>query len=156
MVRMNSGTSHIAGPRLAAFALAALLAGSAVYWALRWPVASEPVDAAQQVSMAPVAAVSAAEQRRLLAQVLGAGERAQGVAPAGTAARLVLSGVVATAAGSGAALISVDGKPARAYAVGSVVADGLVLQAVAVRRAMLGADMQAPVDLTLELKLPPR
>lgn len=153
MVRMESNMSNIWGLRLTAFGLATLLAFSAVYWVLRWPVA-QPY--AEEVLAAPVATVSPAEQRRLLAQVLSAGGRALDVAPAGLAARLVLSGVVANAAGSGVALISVDGKPARAYAVGSAVADGLVLKAVAPRRAMLAADAQAPDELALEMKLPVR
>ncbi|MCZ8252326.1 MAG: general secretion pathway protein C [Hylemonella sp.] len=153
---MSSSPSPMAWPRLTAFGLAALLAGSAVYWVLRWPGLQPQADAVQAVSLAPAATVAPEEQRRLLAQLLGAGARVLEQAPAGLAARLVLSGVVANAAGSGAALISVDGKPARAYTVGSVVVEGLVLQAVAPRRAMLATDLQAPVDLTLELKRPVR
>ena len=156
MVRMESNTSNLWWPRLTAFGLAALLAFSAVYWVLRWPVTQPHAGAAQEVPRAAAELVSPAEQRRLLAQVLGAGSRALDVAPAGLAARLVLSGAVANAAGSGVALIAVGGKPARAYAVGSAVADGLVLKAVAPRRALLAADVQAPVDLALEMKLPVR
>jgi general secretion pathway protein C len=156
MASMESNTSNLWWPRLTAFGMAALLAFSAVYWVLRWPAAQRYTGAVADLPAAPAAPVAPAEQSRLLAQVLGAGGRAMDVAPAGLAARLVLSGVVANAAGSGVALIAVDGKPARAYAVGSAVADGLVLKAVAPRRAMLAADLQAPVDLTLEMKLPAR
>lgn len=156
MAHMESNTSNLWWPRLTAFGMAALLAFSAVYWVLRWPATQRLSSAVTDLPAAPAAPVAPAEQSRLLAQVLGAGGRALDVAPAGLAARLVLSGVVANAAGSGVALIAVDGKPARAYAVGSVVADGLVLKAVAPRRAMLAADVQAPVDLTLEMKLPVR
>jgi general secretion pathway protein C len=156
MVHMESNTSNLWWPRLAASGVAALLAFSTVYWVLRWPVTTPYAGAALEVPRDAVGQVPPAEQRRLLAQVLGAGERALDVAPAGLAARLVLSGVVANAAGSGVALISVDGKPARAYAVGSAVADGLVLKAVAPRRAMLAANAQAPDELALEMKLPVR
>lgn len=156
MAHMESNTSNLWWPRLTAFGMAALLAFSAVYWVLRWPATQRPSGAMADLPAAPAVPVAPAEQSRLLAQLLGAGGRALDVAPAGLAARLVLSGVVANAAGSGVALIAVDGKPARAYAVGSAVADGLVLKAVAPRRAMLAADVQAPVDLTLEMKLPVR
>ncbi len=156
MANMESNTSNFWWPRLTAFGMAVLLAFSAVYWVLRWPATQRPSGAVADLPVAPAAPVAPAEQSRLLAQLLGAGGRALDVAPAGLAARLVLSGVVANAAGSGVALIAVDGKPARAYAVGSAVADGLVLKAVAPRRAMLAADVQAPVDLTLEMKLPVR
>jgi general secretion pathway protein C len=156
MVRMESGTSNTWWSRLTAFGLAALLAFSAVYWTLRWPVTPQSSDWVQDAPVVPVVPASSAEQGRLLAQVLGAGSRATDVAPGGLAARLVLSGVVANADGGGAALIAVDGKPVRAYAVGSVVADGLLLQAVAPRRALLAADMRAPVELALEMKLPAR
>lgn len=156
MGHMESNTSNLWWPRLTAFGMAALLAFTAVYWVLRWPATQRLSSTVADLPVAPATPLAPAEQSRLLAQLLGAGGRALDVAPAGLAARLVLSGVVANAAGRGVALIAVDGKPARAYAVGSIVADGLVLKAVAPRRAMLAADLQAPVDLTLEMKLPVR
>jgi len=52
---------------------------------------------------------------------------------------------------SGAALIAVDGKPAKPYRVGAVVADGLVLQSTQGRRVNLGASMDGPQTLVLEL-----
>ncbi len=51
----------------------------------------------------------------------------------------------------GAALIAVDGKPGRPYRVGSKIEDGLILQSVDVRRAMLGPASGSDVSLTLEM-----
>jgi general secretion pathway protein C len=59
-------------------------------------------------------------------------------------------GVVADQHSAGAALIAVDGKPAKPYRVGDVVEDGLVLQSVKGRNAALGPVSGAAV-LTLEL-----
>ena len=88
-----------------------------------------------------------------LARLLGAtppAEAGPGPAPAD---RFVLSGVIASSVGQGAALISVDGKPARAFAVGSELAPGYVLVAVASREAMLGEGLNAPVRAVLSLPL---
>ena len=69
--------------------------------------------------------------------------------------RLKLVGVVAGRGERGYALISVDGKPARPFGVGSRVTDTLVLKSVAVRGAALGPDRSSPAALTLELPKPP-
>ena len=54
--------------------------------------------------------------------------------------------------GGGAALIAVDGQPAKPFRVGAVVVDGeLVLQSLGRREARLGASRGAPTTLTLEL-----
>jgi general secretion pathway protein C len=52
--------------------------------------------------------------------------------------------------GGGAAVIAVDGKPARPYRVGSTIEEGLVLQSVRGRQAMLGP-AAGPALVTLEL-----
>jgi general secretion pathway protein C len=67
------------------------------------------------------------------------------------ASRFQLQGVLAGGAEAGAALIAVDGKPAKPYRVGAVVADGWVLQSAEGRRVSLGAAMNGPSTLTLEL-----
>jgi general secretion pathway protein C len=48
-------------------------------------------------------------------------------------------------------LIAVDGKPAKPFRVGTLVADGLVLQLAEGRRISLGASMDGPQTLVLEL-----
>ena len=149
---MTSHPQSLWLPRLAAFALAAVAAASAVYWGLKWPgqrldAIAEPVAAQEAPAMDPVA----------LARVLGGGlvksvEQTTS-APAVVASRLTLVGVVATSRQAGTALISVDGKPARPYRVGARVEDGLVLQSVGPRRASLAASVNGPPSMTIELPL---
>ena len=62
-------------------------------------------------------------------------------------------GVVASRSHQGAALISVDGKPAKPFRVGSAVDDRLVLQSVESRRAVLAEGTGGPAVVTLELPL---
>jgi general secretion pathway protein C len=63
---------------------------------------------------------------------------------------------VAASSRDGAALIAVDGRPAKPFKVGSNVDAGLVLQAVEPRRAVLASSAQGPAVLTLELPALPR
>jgi general secretion pathway protein C len=125
-----------------------LAAGSLVYWGLRI------------APRAPVAAVAAAGRTpratdpEAVARLLGA--TAAGVLVVASpmvslASRFNLQGVVAARSRRGAALIAVDGKPPRPFRVGAVVDDGLVLQAVEGRRAVLAASLGGPPVLTLEL-----
>jgi len=67
------------------------------------------------------------------------------------AGRFSLVGVVADGHRWGAALIAVDGKPARPYRVGAVIEDGVTLLAVEQRRAVLGPSREAPPSLVLDL-----
>lgn len=73
-------------------------------------------------------------------------------APVAVASRYALLGVVSTGARQGAALIALDGQPARPYRVGAMLDGGLVLQAVDRRGARLGPALQGPT--TVELALP--
>lgn len=136
-------------PRLVTFLLAALAALSAVYWGLRWPA---PAAGPAAYAM-PEEAVAQDGQAlaRLLGQVATAGPVAS------VASRYVLTGVLAGPGPGGAALIAVDGKPAKPYRVGSLVADNLFLQSVSGRRAVLaaGAGSTAPA-LVLEMTPLPR
>jgi len=137
-------------PRAAAFGLWLLAAASAAYWGLR--LTSAPAAAPVAVA-APVAAPA---DPVAVGRLLGAG--AMAAAPSGVAAppassRFALVGVVAGASQRGAALIAVDGKPAKPFRVGARVDEGLVLQSVAPRRATLGP-ADGPAAFTLEL--PPR
>ena len=89
-----------------------------------------------------------------LTRALGGGNLAPAAASPiviNAASRMALVGVVANGKNGGSALISVDGKPARPYRVGAQVDEALLLQAVEPRRALLAADLQGPVSLTLEL-----
>ena len=89
-----------------------------------------------------------------LARLLGAtAPVAAGPGP-GPKDRFILSGVIASGVGQGAALIAVDGKPARPFAVGSELAPGYVLVSVAPREAMLAEGLFAPVRAVLSLPMP--
>lgn len=135
--------------RGATFALWALAAGSAVFWGLRLAGTPgtggvPPVPARQVVAVDPGA----------LAILLGSTPAAAGAAVpvASLASRFQLLGVVAGAhSGDGAAVIAVDGKPGRAYRVGAQLEEGVVLQSVKGRQAVLAANATGPVLATLEL-----
>jgi general secretion pathway protein C len=86
-----------------------------------------------------------------LARVLGAPPEALNGVAAGLAQRFRLAGVIASASGQGAALLSMDGQPARTFGVGAEVASGLWLQSVGPAEAMLAGSMQGPVMATLRV-----
>lgn len=141
------------GPRLAAFVLAALVAASASYWGLRWSSVSAG-EAGRAVAVAGMGDAPVTLDANALARLLGGSPSVDaGGAGAGPgSSRWQLIGVVAGPAGRGAAVIAEEDQPAKAYQVGSRVAEGLVLQSVAPRRAMLGVSAQGPATVTLELK----
>jgi general secretion pathway protein C len=140
--------------RLAAFVTWALVAASAVYWALKLFVAPAPAP--------PHAAnVAAAPLRGDLARVFGAppADEPAAAAPApAVASRFQLIGVAAPRegqAGPGVALIAIDGKPARPYRVGAVVDGDWQVQSIRARGVSLGPSGGASA-LSLELPaLPP-
>jgi general secretion pathway protein C len=127
------------------FILWALLAASAVYWGMK--LAARPAGPA----IAPLATRTPAPADPVaVARLLGASPAA--AAPvASLASRFALVGVVASRSHRGAALIAVDGKPAKPFRVGAAVDPGLVLQAVEGRRATLAATADGPPVLTLDL-----
>ena len=121
------------------------VAFSAVTWGLRWSVTgTAPSNATTAAQALPEADVSAA------ARSLGAAPVQAAAAPT-LASRFQLQGVMAGGPDAGAALIAVDGKPAKPYRVGAVVADGMVLQSAQGRRISLGASMDGAQTLLLEL-----
>ncbi len=135
--------------RLLSLLIWAAVAAAAVYWGLRLFVRALPVPA--QAVVASAALPAGADLTRLLG--------APPLQPPREAALLVadsrfrLLGVVAPRAGqaSGLALVSVDGKPARALAVGRELEPGLRLLTVSQRQAAFGVTRGAP---TLTLSLP--
>ena len=72
------------------------------------------------------------------------------VAPS-LASRFQLQGVLAGGGSQGVALIAVDGKSAKPYRVGAWVTEGLVLQSAQGRRISLGAALNTPEMVVLEL-----
>jgi len=131
----------------ATFALWALVAASCVYWGLKFTTLGAGAGGAAVASRAPAPADPAA-----VARLLGASPAVAATAPvASLSSRFVLVGVVANRSHQGAALIAVDGRPAKPFRVGAAVDEGLVLQSVEARRAVLAASAGSPPLVTLEL-----
>jgi general secretion pathway protein C len=141
--------------RVCAFVIWALVAGTVVFWGLRLLVRAPEAPA----HAVPVGAAVAAKGD--LARLLGAAPVATAAAEAAPEAssRFRLLGVMAPkagaraeASGQGVALIAVDGKPARAFAVGAQLDTDLVLQAVSLRTASIGPPEGAA---SVRLEIPP-
>ena len=145
---MQTLASSIWWPRGASFVLAALAAASASFWALKVSAVNTATSAPAAATAGPVVIDAAS-----VARALGGGPGASPTAApsASLASRFAMLGVVADQHSAGAALISVDGKPAKPYRVGDVIEDGLVLQSVQGRKAALGPAPGAAAVLTLEL-----
>jgi general secretion pathway protein C len=136
---------------LTTFVVWALVASSAAYWGLK--LGSRPGEVAAPVALRANAPADPAA----VARVLGASPSVATAAPAANAAsRFALVGVVASASHQGAALISVDGKPPKPFRVGAAIDEGVVLQSVDARRAVLASGTNGPVVATIELPLPIR
>jgi len=140
--------------RLAAFVIWALVAATAVFWGLRLLV-NAPAAPSYAVAVGDAAAV-----RADLSRVLGSAPVAAAatVAAPEVSSRFKLIGIMApkgaqaalSPAGTGVALIAVDGKPPRAFIVGSQLDGDLVLQSVSLRAASIGP-AQGAASVKLEL-----
>jgi len=149
MVRMSGSNWTVRAVTLLLWAAAA---ASAVAWGLKLSAPTSQGPGAASAYRAP-----APTDPALVARLLG---QTQGNAPASAAApplssRFSLVGVVADRSQQGAALIAVDGRPAKPFRVGSAVDEGLLLQSVQPRRAVLAATMAGPAVVTLELPSQP-
>lgn len=138
--------------RLSAFVAWALVAASAAFWILRLG-ASAP-EAPPNTVLVGESVVLAGDLTRLLG---AAAPVVSAAAPAPEAAsRFKLTGIMAPARGSastsGLALIAVDGKLPRPYAVGAAVDAQWVVQSLSQRSVKLGPAQGAAV---LELTMPP-
>ncbi len=140
--------------RLTAFVIWALVAATAVFWGLRLLVRA-PAAPSYAVAVGDAAAV-----RADLSRVLGSAPVAAAaavVAPE-VSSRFKLIGIMApkgtqasvAPTGSGVALIAVDGKPPKAFVVGSQLDGDLVLQSVSLRTASIGP-AQGAASVKLEL-----
>ena len=126
------------------FVLWGLLAASAVYWAMQLTLGHKP-------SLVPVLQRSPAPaDPAAVARLLGASPAAAAPAPS-LVSRFALQGVVASRRHQGAALISIDGKPAKPFRVNAALEEGIVLKSVQGRRAVLAASASGPALLTLDL-----
>ncbi|MEG2630919.1 MAG: type II secretion system protein N [Comamonas sp.] len=134
--------------RLCTFILWAVAGACLVFWTLRL---ASPVEAAMVAVAAPG---PVAVDLQALAQVLGAGPAAPTAQAPVAPSRYTLQGLLAGRdSGRGAAVIGVNGQPARAFPVGAQVDQGLVLQSVGVQQARLGPSRQGEATVTLELPI---
>ncbi len=128
------------------FVLWFLAVACVVFWGLK-------LSASQGLLGAPaLAPTPTVVDTQALVRLLGGSPVGTTMAAAPT--RYSLVGVLAgTRSGHGAALIEIDGKPAKPYRVGAQVTDGLVLQSVGRREAHLGAAMDGVPSMTLQIPL---
>ncbi|MEJ7685742.1 MAG: type II secretion system protein N [Variovorax sp.] len=129
----------------------ALAAASIVFWGLRLIAPSDAI-APPAVTSNSAATVDPAA----VAQLLGAvSTPVVAAATPDAATRFALLGVVADTEQQGAALIAVDGKPARPFRVGSTLAEGYVLQSVNTRAASIGGSLDGATAFTLQMPVRP-
>ena len=144
--------------RLSSFVIWSLVAATLMFWALRF--VARPLQAPAYAMAVSTAAPMRGDLTRLFgaAPLLAIAVEAAPEAPS----RFRLVGVMApnsrrddANAAYGLALIAVDGKPAKAFAVGSTLDSNLVLQSVSLRTASLGP-AEGARSVLLELPaLPP-
>ncbi len=135
----------------ATLGLWALAAASVVFWGLRLSAPNDGL-APPAVAAPSISAIDSASVAQLFG-VLPAQAVVKNTPDA--ASRFALMGVVADSAQRGAALIAIDGKPARPFRVGMSVGEGYVLQSVGTRHATLGTSVDAAAALTLQLPTRP-
>jgi general secretion pathway protein C len=152
-VGMNDNRAMLA--RLSAFVIWALVAAGLVFWGYRlWAGASSAPAGVQAASLS-------SGDHGDLSRLLGAAAGSAAPAPVAKSSRYRLLGVLAPVPSTGAAkpstagvaLIAVDGKPARAFVVGSRLDGELVLQSVSRRAASIGP-AQGAATVVLELAPP--
>jgi general secretion pathway protein C len=138
--------------RIVTFAVWTLMAISVAWWSLRFVGASATTVTAAALS-APPPGSDPADLARVFGPPIAAPVAAMAAAPAAIdpGARFALVGVVADRAKSGVAIISVDGKAARPYRVGSQIEESYKLKSVATRSAVLEPSASAGAPFTLEI-----
>jgi general secretion pathway protein C len=132
--------------RTSTLLLAALAAGSATFWALRW-MAPPPARAGAEINVDSQAPANP----QGIARLLGGGRTDLTATSSTVASQFKLLGVVASPSETGYALIAVGTLPAKPYRVGDAVDETLVLQSVTPRSASLAATRDGPVAQVLEL-----
>ncbi|MDR3367576.1 MAG: type II secretion system protein N [Rhodoferax sp.] len=130
-----------------------MVTASAAFWVLHWPAGTH--GSLNPVATAPDVTIDSGK----VASLLGANPAAEKAPVANTSSAYKLVGVIAEGGighqgARGSALISVEGALAKPFRVGDEVADGLVLQSVHARSAVLGRVGQTG-GVALELPLLP-
>lgn len=135
--------------RIVTLMLAALAALSATFWVLKI-MQGTSVDSVT-ASSPPLPPASPSDPKAL-ARALGGGiSAATQAASAPAAINLILQGVIAHGTQRGAALIAVNGKPAKPFPVGAAVDGDWVLQSLSARSATLKNAAGTAGERVLEL-----
>lgn len=136
--------------RWTAWGVWAALAASVVFWGLRLGVQGRPLP--PEVRTVALDPSSRGDVLRLLAGPAALRTEAPPPSPAASRFRLlgVMAGADARSASAGLALLSLDGKPARAVRVGAPVEGDWVLQRVTATRVEIGP-RDGPVQVGLDL-----
>lgn len=147
---MQKDANRLWSTRIVTFAISALAAASVVFWGFKgWETYTPSTGATIALIQAPP--VSSQD----VAKALGGGgvsnPTASAVPPVINRYKLV--GVVAGRFRGGAALISVDGQDAKPVRAGTLVEEGMLLQSVSGRSAILVSTTDASAKVTLELPL---
>ncbi len=133
--------------RVVTFALAALAAGSVVFWVLKLGSSNPtPVDAATLSTLD-----SARMDAQAVARALGASQTSDVAPRVLPSQRWVLTGVARAGTTQGVALIAGEGQHAKPYRLKAPLEEGLYLVGLEPRMAHLGPTPDGPVSMTLEL-----
>ncbi|MDI9334123.1 MAG: type II secretion system protein N [Cytophagales bacterium] len=142
--------------RLITFSIWALVAGSATFWILQnVNVASSKMTGNAGVKTSQLSTPTPDNLTPQVATALGAKKVTAPTAASAlvaTQARLQLQGVVAAGSQSGAALISIDGKPAKPYRTGVAIEEGLEVTSIKARSVAIGSNGTEAFTLELPLK----
>ena len=138
--------------RSVTFAVWTLVTISVAWWSLKFVGARTTTVTAPALS-SPAPGSDPADLAKVFGPPVAAAVAATASAPAAIdpGSRFALVGVVADRASSGVAIISVDGKAARPYRVGSQIEGSYKLKSVAARSAVLEPSAAAGAAFTLEL-----
>ncbi len=126
-----------------------LLIGAALLCAGYWLRAGLAAGKTPALAALPTPLSVVAGTPTELARVLGAPRPALAGSALGPTERFSVIGVLASASGQGAALISVDKQPPRPFRVGASIAPGFVLKAVKQREVLLEDSLQVEFSLPL-------
>lgn len=132
--------------RIVTLVLAALVALSVSFWVLKM------MQGASTTAAPATLAAATPSDPKALARALGGGiSPTTQAAPALSSSNLILQGVIAHGTQRGAALIAVNGKPAKPFVVGAAVDADWVLQSLSTRSATLKNAAGTAGERVLEL-----
>jgi general secretion pathway protein C len=116
------------------------------YWAFKFAT-TKTVEAT-----AALAAPTVVVDSKAIGKLLGATDVVTAKAlNTSASSKFALFGLANSVGGQGVALIALDGKPAKPYRVGSLVADDLILKSISKTGVVLATSLKSPDGVTLEL-----